>query len=125
VAVGAPETQQKEPPLDQAQILLPEAGAGLCFYGASKDEKGTGCRAWLYHAAYTPIRRHVKVRGEANPYDPRREEYFEKREGVKILDNLRGVRQLRYFWREQNGLCLVCGQKITKLTGWHNHHFIY
>jgi retron-type reverse transcriptase/5-methylcytosine-specific restriction endonuclease McrA len=85
----------------------------------------TACKAWLYHAASTPIRRHVKVRGEANPYDPRWEEYFEKREGVKMLSNLRGVRQLRYLWHEQNGLCPVCEQKITKLTGWHNHHLVY
>jgi len=96
-----------------------------CFFGESKDEDGQPCKAWLYHAASLPIRRHVKVRSEANPYDRCWEEYFEKREGVKMLSNLRGIRQLRHLWREQNGLCPVCGQKITKLTGWHNHHLVY
>jgi RNA-directed DNA polymerase len=100
-------------------------GRDWWFFGESRDEDGRPCRAWLYHAARTPIRRHVKVRGEANPYDPQWEEYFEKREGVKMLSNLRGIRQLRYLWHEQNGLCPVCGQKITKLTGWHNHHLVY
>jgi RNA-directed DNA polymerase len=30
-----------------------------------------------------------------------------------------------YLWREQNGLCPICKQKITKLTGWHNHHIVW
>lgn len=29
-----------------------------------------------------------------------------------------------YLWREQNGLCPVGQQKITKLTGWHSHHMV-
>jgi len=33
----------------------------------------------LYRAAKTVIERHIKVRGEANPYDPRYTEYFERR----------------------------------------------
>jgi hypothetical protein len=35
----------------------------------------------LLLASRIPIKRHVKVRGEANPYDPAYETYFEKREG--------------------------------------------
>src|SRR6185295_18943545 len=23
---------------------------------------------------------------------------------------------------EQNGICPICGESITELTGWHNHH---
>jgi RNA-directed DNA polymerase len=30
----------------------------------------------LLHASRTPIQRHVKVKGEANPYDPAYETYF-------------------------------------------------
>ena len=33
----------------------------------------------LYSAAKTVIERHIKVRGEANPYDPVYAEYFEQR----------------------------------------------
>jgi len=102
-----------------------KSGRAWCFFGEYKDGDGTRCKAWLYHAAQTPIRRHVKVRGEANPYDPLWEEYFEKRTGLKMLHHLRGVGQLRLLWREQNGICLVCQQKITKLTGWHNRHLVY
>ncbi len=33
----------------------------------------------IYRLASTTIERHIKVRGAANPYDPRYTEYFEKR----------------------------------------------
>ncbi|RZI47723.1 hypothetical protein EDM53_00455, partial [Rickettsiales endosymbiont of Peranema trichophorum] len=32
-------------------------------------------------ASETKIRRHVKIRAEANPYDPKFREYFKQREG--------------------------------------------
>jgi RNA-directed DNA polymerase len=40
---------------------------------------------WLYRAKSTPIKRHIKVKGEANPYDPVYETYFEDREGSHML----------------------------------------
>ena len=69
--------------------------------------------------------RHRKIKGEANPYDPQWEIYFEERLGLKMLDTLQGRRQLRRLWIEQDGLCPVCQQKITELTGWHNHHIMW
>ena len=33
----------------------------------------------VYSVARTVIERHIKVRGEANPYQPENVEYFEKR----------------------------------------------
>jgi RNA-directed DNA polymerase len=72
-----------------------------------------------------PIKRHVGIRSEANPFDPDWEIYFEKRLGVKMEQNLHGRRQLLYLWREQKGMCPICKQKITKLTGWHNHHIVW
>jgi RNA-directed DNA polymerase len=93
-----------------------------------------GGRDWVFHgerdgknwhlflAAREPIVRHTKVKGAANPFDPAWEVYFEKRLGVKMADNLRGRRQLLRLWKEQEGICPACKQKITELTGWHNHH---
>ena len=71
------------------------------------------------------IVRHRKIKGEANPYDPQWEIYFEQRLGLKMLDTLQGRRQLRRLWIEQDGLCPVCQQKITELTGWHNRHIVW
>lgn len=39
--------------------------------------------------------------------------------------NLAGRRKLLYLWREQKGICPVCRQKITKLTGWNKHHLVW
>jgi len=99
--------------------------------------KSVGNRNWVFHGSYNgkewslsrtaevSIQRHVKVRSAANPYDPAWEVYFEQRLGVKMADDLRGRRQLIRLWREQEGFCPVCQQKITQLTGWHNHHLIW
>ena len=98
-------------------------GRNWIFFG--EGGRSSKWEAWLYTAARTSIRRHVKIRGEANPYDPAWEVYFEKRLGVKMKDNLSGRRKLLYLWKEQNGICPVCNQKITELTGWHNHHIVW
>ena len=37
----------------------------------------------IYKAAYTPIRRHIKIRQLANPYDPEYKSYFEQRRKFK------------------------------------------
>ena len=79
----------------------------------------------LVQMASTPIVRHVPIRQAANPYDPDWEIYFETRLGLKMTASLKGRRQLRALWREQEGICPVCNQKITLLTGWHNHHIVW
>lgn len=90
---------------------------GWVFYG---EHYGQEYR--LMRARSVKIQRHTKIRYDANPYDPDWEIYFEKRLGLKMANNLRGRRQLLYLWREQEGICPVCRQKITTITGWHNHH---
>jgi len=95
-----------------------------CFFGETCDDQGQLHKAWLYHARSTPIRRHVKVKGEANPYDPAFETYFEEREGSHLRETFRGTRTLRYIWHEQRGLCTVCRLPITRTTGWRLHHCV-
>lgn len=86
------------------------------FFGTTMSEgKTRGHR--LVRLAYTPIKRHRKVKAEANPYDPTWEPYFEARLGLKMVDSLQGRRSPLYLWREQNGICPMCKQSITQLTG--------
>ena len=92
------------------------------FFGESCDSKGSPQKVWLWRANRTPIKRHVKVKGEANPYDPAYETYFEKREGDHMADTFRGTRTLRFLWKFQRGLCPVCSIRITRITGWRLHH---
>jgi RNA-directed DNA polymerase len=95
------------------------------FCGQFKDKDGKTRQAQLFDIPRVTIKRHTKIKGTANPYDPAWETYFEKRLDLKMDQNLKGRRQLLYLWQEQNGICPVCNQKITKLTGWHNHHIIW
>lgn len=94
------------------------------FYGTT-THRGKPQEHRLIRMTYTPIKRHVKVKSKANPYDPAWESYFEARLGVQMANTLRGKRKLLYLWREQEGICPVCNQPITKLSGWHNHHIVW
>ena len=78
----------------------------------------------LVKASDTPIKRHVKIKGAANPYDPEFETYFEERLGRSMNESLRGNNRLKVLWYAQDGLCPKCGEKITKETGWNLHHVL-
>lgn len=49
------------------------------FHAMIKDKKGNNTPLFLYRASETPIKRHIKIRSEANPYDPQFKDYFEHR----------------------------------------------
>jgi RNA-directed DNA polymerase len=94
------------------------------FSAASKGKDGKLHTVRLLDAAKVPIKRHIKVKAEANPYNPNWETYFEQRMDVQMEANLKGYKKLLRLWNEQNGICSVCDEKITKITGWHSHHII-
>ncbi len=51
-------------------------------------EKGTPATYFdLFKASAVPIKRHIKIRAKATPYDPEYRDYFEKRDNSR---NLRG-----------------------------------
>jgi RNA-directed DNA polymerase len=95
-------------------------GDNWVFYG---EINGQECL--LANTTQMPITRHVKIKGEANPYNPQWESYYEKRLDVHMATNLRGRTWLLHLWKEQNGTCPVCQEKITRITGWHSHHILW
>jgi len=100
-------------------------GRHWVFHGVVAGREETIQPVWLFAASRVPIQRHTKVKGGANPYDPSWEPYFEERLGVKMAGTLIGRWTLRNLWLEQGGICPVCNQKITTVTGWHNHHILW
>jgi RNA-directed DNA polymerase len=100
-------------------------GRQWVFSGGITGRDGQRRTVRLFSAAAVPIRRHVKIKGAANPYDPAWEQYFEERLGVKMARDLKGRRTLLYLWKRQDGICPQCGQKITRITGWHSHHRVW
>jgi RNA-directed DNA polymerase len=92
------------------------------FQTRTVDEVGKKVTVKLFKATAIPIRRHIKIRKDANPYDPAWELYFEERLLNKVVDDLWDSPFLRSLWIAQKGLCPVCGELITRETGYHNHH---
>jgi RNA-directed DNA polymerase len=92
------------------------------FSGKARGPKGKLRAVHLFTAHSVSIQRHTKINGEANPYDPQWEPYFEKRLALKMAASLKGRRTLLALWRRQGGRCPHCGEAMTTLTGWHSHH---
>ena len=95
------------------------------FRGVVEDAKGRTNAVLLHLARSTAIRRHVKIRGAANPYDPSWELYFEERLAAQMASTLTGRGTARYLWVEQDGKCRVCGQPLRLEEGWHVHHLLW
>jgi RNA-directed DNA polymerase len=74
-------------------------------------------------AGRVAIRRFVKIRSEANPYDPKWELYLEERLYWKLEGTLAGRGRIEYLWRRQEGRCARCGQTLRpNEKPWHIHH---
>jgi RNA-directed DNA polymerase len=92
------------------------------FFGWVKKRNGKIERIHLVKAAKTPIKRHVKIKSAANPYDPKWELYFERRLAAKMAEDLKWGKSLFRLWHTQEGRCPICGEFITQQTGWECHH---
>jgi RNA-directed DNA polymerase len=115
---------KKSPNWLKQKYFEPQGGRNWAFFGESCDDESKPHRVRLLLAGSTPIQRHVKVKAEANPYDPADETYFEKREGDHMAETFRGTRTLRFLWHYQRGLCSICNIKITRITGWRLHYCV-
>ena len=75
----------------------------------------------LKNASDTKIIRHIKIKGDANPYAREWETYFEEKEGYRLFESTGGRQKLVRMWRKQKGICPICKVKVTKETGWRLH----
>jgi len=72
----------------------------------------------LYSAASTPIRRHVKIKSEACPYDKTWEPYFKDRKLRKGKDDLTLFGRAKKLWQVQKGRCPICLEDISLNMKW-------
>jgi RNA-directed DNA polymerase len=94
---------------------------------AAKNLNKAGKENWvsLFNPSKVPIKRHVKINGAFNPYDPAWYEYHEKRKKLEISQTVLVDRKLLLILlKQQKGKCLMCEQNITAITGWNVHHKI-
>jgi len=66
----------------------------------------------LISASDTRIVRHVRVRSDANPFDPAWDSYFAERQGSRMLKRLQDRGFPKRLWQQQEGKCPGCGQLI-------------
>lgn len=69
-------------------------GSRNWVFMATMQEKGKVRTLRLFNLQDIPIRRHLKVKGEANPYDSDWETYFEVRLGLQVKENQIGNKKL-------------------------------
>jgi RNA-directed DNA polymerase len=93
---------------------------------AAKVDKANGKTVFmkLFSASSTPIRRHVKIKSEAHPYDMAWEPYFEKRRILLVKDELALYGRVKKLWQAQKGKCPICQGDFTLETGWQMHRVI-
>lgn len=103
--------------IKQRYFYVSEQGRDWCFFGRRNGKKAT-----LTKASDVRIKRHIKIKGKANPYDPEWETYFESRMDRKVAETLKERGRVFRLWQEQNGICPVCRQKLTDQTDGHKHH---
>jgi RNA-directed DNA polymerase len=93
------------------------------FHGTLPSKDGKGIPISLIEAGRVSIRRYVKIRSEANPYDPRWERYLEERLYWQLEGTLAGRGRIEYLWKSQKGRCVRCGQSLRPSDKpWHIHH---
>jgi RNA-directed DNA polymerase len=100
-----------------------QVGDRSCVFSAKETRPdGSTRRISVLRAEATPIRRHVKIQGAANPYDPKWEQYFEERRGHKMLNTARRTKRLVSLWLQQDGICPICARPVVLDDGFNVHH---
>ena len=102
------------------RYFIRHKGRDWTFFAVNQN----GDQETIYQASDIPIQRHAKIKGNANPYSKEWELYFEQRKDEIMRNKLEGKHMMRYLYDRQKGCCLVCGQKITTITGYNTHHLL-
>lgn len=105
-----------------AKKYYPQANGRQVFSGTILNRAGEVRPIRLFQAHETVLRRHIKIRGAANAYDPEWELYFEERARRQMMERAGGNQRWLKLWLEQKGKCVVCGQELEYEGDWHIHH---
>jgi RNA-directed DNA polymerase len=84
-------------------------------------DKGTG--AYLLKLSWTPIRRHLLVKGASSADDPELQGYWMERERRKLDEGLLPPRLIGLA-RAQRGLCSHCGASLFNGEALNRHHLL-
>lgn len=96
-----------------------EGARNWVFRSEVTGDNGETAFVRLVRASDVSVRRHRKIKAEANPFDPAWDRYFVERHG--LLMQRQGRRLPPKLWEAQNGTCPVCQEPITTEGGWNIH----
>ncbi|MCY1381570.1 hypothetical protein D9M69_694930 [compost metagenome] len=77
----------------------------------------------LCQLADTSIVRHVKIKGDYNPFDPAWEPYWEGLRVQRMKQSIWSAQRLE-LWLSQSGKCVLCGTDLEYEDGRHEDHHI-
>ena len=88
------------------------------FATQTRGYNGTPRLLALFSASDTRIVRHVRVKSDANPFDPAWDSYFAQRKRSRMLERLQDSSFSKRLWQQQEGTCPGCGQLIDEEDRW-------
>ncbi len=88
------------------------------FASQARGDNGEPRMLSLLSATDTRIVRHVRVKADANPFDPAWDSYFAQRKRSRMLERLRERSFPKRLWQQQGGQCPGCGQLIDEDERW-------
>ncbi len=89
-------------------------------FSGIENSKGKTVFKKLRNLGDIPIRRHVKIKGNVNPYDKIWELYLEQRNDNQMKKQTAG--KVLSLYKRQKGLCPWCHLAITPDSRWNIHH---
>lgn len=92
------------------------------FKAKTKDRQGDDTTKYLFRLATIPIVRHVKVKANASPDDPKLQEYWEKRKTRTGKNYYAKGSKLYRIAESQNWKCPVCQQHLFNQELIETHH---
>ncbi len=95
-----------------------------CFSVRIKHSNGHIGNFNLIRASDKPIVRHIKVRSNANIFNPEHEEYFEARKSAKLMNSVTGTKTVVSLLRRQANKCACCEGYISMTSKWIVHLLI-
>ena len=107
-----------------ARYWQPVGNRKWTFATPTVDKKGKTRLVTLHYATDTKIKRHVKIKAEVTPFDPKWELYMEGLQRQRMQESLQFRRKILALYNSQRGKCALCHHLISRETGWHAHHLI-
>ena len=95
------------------------------FTGQVASKVGNLHTIHLFSLVSVRIQRHIKIKADANPYDPNWELYFEMRLHARMKNTLTDRMDLQLLWSRQSGICPMCEQPLLPEEAWERHHIIW